>query len=94
MLVVIWLRVICMIKNNKKDIQDDGRVIVNMNVEGMPWYNPKKLSAKSDGQDTLTKSQIRSFIWGAIKAGLLISFGFSIAFILFILFCLKVWFKV
>lgn len=83
-----------MMKNSKKNIQDDGRVVVNMNVDGMPWYNPKKLPVKSDGQDTLTRSQIRSFIWGALKAGLLISVGFSIAFILFILFCLKVWFKV
>lgn len=88
------MHVIFMMKNNKKNIQDDGRVIVNMNVDGMPWYNPKKLPLQSDGHDTLTKSQIRSFIWGALKAGLLISVGFSIAFILFILFCLKVWFRV
>lgn len=83
-----------MMKN--KDLNDDGRVVANMNVEGMPWYQPESIISKNNNPypETMTNSQMRSFIWGAIKAGLLLSIGFSAALILFILFCLKVWFRV
>ena len=30
-------------KRNKEKFVDDGRVIANMNVDGMPWYSGKPL---------------------------------------------------
>lgn len=37
-------------KNKKTYADDDGRTIVDMNVEGMPWYTPrsKRKVAKED----------------------------------------------
>jgi len=80
---------------------DDGRVIANMNVDGMPWYQrsqhqilrnsaPQRESG-SDYND-LTKEETREIVKGAMKAGLLIAGVFILAMLLFILFCLYVWF--
>ena len=30
---------------------DDGETVVNMNVEGMPWYVPKKRTAEQEGAE-------------------------------------------
>ena len=76
---------------------DDGRVIANMNVDGMPWYqrgegfDRKKREQASDFSD-LTKEETREILKGAMKASLLIAGVFILAMLLFILFCLYVWF--
>ena len=76
---------------------DDGRVIASMNVDGMPWYtgsrrnNERKPDSGSEESD-LTKGELRSIIWGTMKAGLLIASVFIVGALLFILFCLYIWF--
>ena len=58
----------------KQNFEDDGRTIANMNVEGMPWYNPGKgkTTGGSKNQDLseLTPSETRAMIGGVLKAAL------------------------
>lgn len=84
-----------MAKGKKTYEDDDGRVIANMNVDGMPWYmreTRKKQASDSDFSD-LSRKETRELVKGAIKAGLLIGSVFLVACFLFILFCIFVWFK-
>ena len=81
---------------------DDGRVIANMNVDGMPWSmrdvmsrrrkSDERLNSEQDFSD-LTKEETRELVKGAMKAGLLIGGVFLAGAFLFILFCLFVWFR-
>ena len=73
---------------------DDGRVIANMNVDGMPWYvdAARKKQDRSGAELDLTKEETRAVIWGAVKAGLLIGGVFILGALIFILFCLHIWF--
>lgn len=86
-----------MAKHHKQYDDDDGRVIASMNVDGMPWYqrsqrfDRNKREQASDFSD-LTKEESREIVKGAMKAGLLIAGVFILAMLLFILFCLYVWF--
>lgn len=90
----------------KEKFVDDGRTIANMNVEGMPWYNPAKnnhstdaiqqtdsVSEKNAGtqQDELTTSGKFAMLTGILGAAMLIALLFIGVFLLFILFCSKVW---
>jgi len=72
--------------------EDDGHVIANMNVEGMPWYR-KNAGEKRPNQPPLdlTPEETRAAIRGMLKAALLIAGAFIGAFFLFILFCLLLW---
>jgi len=84
---------------NKRKLpdDDDGRVIANMNVDGMPWYqrtqrfDKGKREQASDFSD-LTKEETREIVKGAMKASLLIAGVFILAMLVFILFCLYIWF--
>lgn len=49
-------------RNKKKYNDDDGRVIADMNVDGLPWYNPSCNKKSIDEQDKLTKKEKRSLI--------------------------------
>ena len=86
-----------MAKQRKRYDDDDGRVIASMNVDGMPWYQRSQLFERnkreqaSDFSD-LTKEETREIVKGAMKASLLIAGIFILAMLLFILFCLYVWF--
>lgn len=86
-----------MAKQRKQYDDDDGRVIASMNVDGMPWYqrsqrfDRNKREQASDFSD-LTKEESREIVKGAMKAALLIAGVFILAMLLFILFCLYVWF--
>ena len=84
-----------MARKKKQYDDDDGRVIANMNVEGMPWFLSDALKNKgrtdSDMSD-LTREESRELVKGAVKAGLLIAGVFVLAAFLFILFCLHIWF--
>ena len=81
---------------------DDGRVIANMNVDGMPWSmrditarrrkSDERLQSSQDFSD-LTKEETRELVKGAMKAGLLIGGVFLVGAFLFILFCLFIWFR-
>ena len=78
-------------KNRKMNLppDDDGRTIVNMNVEGMPWYVPedeKRLRREHTGpQEQMDKEQLRMYRWAAMKAGLLVVLVFAVVFFLYIL---------
>ena len=73
---------------------DDGRTIVNMNVEGMPWYLEKgEGSAMPGAGDDLTSHQRRAYGRAAIRAGLAVALVFGGVYALFIAFCDFVWFR-
>ena len=76
---------------------DDGRVIASMNVEGMPWYvedhKRKQERRKNNDFNDLSKEETRAIIWGTVKAGLLIAGVFLVAALIFILFCIYIWFR-
>lgn len=86
-----------MARKKKQYDDDDGRVIANMNVDGMPWFlsDALKRRSKTDAQNDfsdLTKEESRELVKGAVKAGLLIAGIFVLAALLFILFCIYIWF--
>ena len=78
---------------------DDGRVIANMNVDGMPWSMSDVLSRRRKSDEKLQSSSdfsdvdTREIVKGAVKAGLVIAGVFLVAAALFILFCIHVWFR-
>lgn len=80
-------------KNPSSDM-DDKTVVADMNVEGMPWYDPeakKRAGASAPDQPSLTRRQtfglmLRGMGWGLL-AGLIV----AAVMILFILFLVKVW---
>lgn len=80
-------------KKKKDDWVDDGKTIANMNVDGMPWYNPEKKEKKDEEKIVLTPKEKRTFIWATIRSALLIALIFAGVFFLFILFLDKVLFK-
>ena len=84
-------------KPKKEKYVDDGKTIVNMNVEGMPWY-VKGDEDRAKGQDAadhdqLTKEQYKLYKHAALRAGLLLVLVFGGVFFLFLLFCDFVWFR-
>ena len=72
----------------KREYEDDGHTIVNMNVEGAPWYQEPP---KEEGE-VLSKEDARAVARASLKWVLLFTLGFSLLMVLFILFCTKVWF--
>lgn len=81
---------------------DDGRTIVNMNVDGMPWYSPvedtgktpaKSRKGRQENDFVLSKRETRYYTWGALKAALLVTGVICAGIVLFILFCVFVWFR-
>ena len=84
-----------MARRKKTYDDDDGRVIANMNVDGMPWYlrDQNQATSSNSNVEDLTKEETRAIIWGTVKAGLLIAGIFLLAALIFILFCIHVWFQ-
>ena len=73
---------------------DDGRTIVNMNVEGMPWVSRRKEDpSPRQGDFELTPEQRRAYRWAAVKAALAVALIFGAVFAAFIAFCDFVWFR-
>lgn len=55
--------------SKKKDVYyDDGRTIVNMNVEGMPWYNPNRTERKKKDKDKPRFKERMAMVFGAYRA--------------------------
>jgi len=83
----------------KKYDDDDGRVIVSMDVDGMRWHDKRvRREAAATRRvvpqgDQMTRSEARRFTWYAVLAGLLIVSVFSVTWVLFVLFCIKIWFR-
>ena len=77
---------------------DDGRTFANMNVEGMPWYQPERPdapppSASSGSKDGLTRKQMRMYTASALKAGMLVTLVMCAGIVLFVAFCVFIWFR-
>jgi hypothetical protein len=79
---------------------DDGRVICNMDVEGMKWHDRRvrrekraERKANTQGGEQLTKSEARRFTWYAVLAGLTIVLVFAVTWVLLTLFLTQVWFR-
>jgi len=89
----------------KKQFEDDdGRVICDMNVAGMPWYDRtvrpqehearRKLSQNSGlSGDAMTNSEARRYTYYAVLAGLTVVAVFAVAWILLTLFMTQIWFR-
>lgn len=81
----------------KKDrsFEDDGRVIADMNFEGAPWYEKKKRKQDvyvGDGSPADPRETFRMMKYATL-AGLAIALAFILAFFLFIMFSLMIWFR-
>ena len=83
---------------------DDGRVVCDMNVEGMRWYNHnlgkiddyRQSRAKKPAHHSspaMTRSETIRYTWYAVLAGLTVVAIFGVVWILFTLFAVNVWFK-
>lgn len=59
-------------KAKKDEFEDDGRTIVDMNVDGFSWYQPnrshKREKEKRDPADRLSRREVLALIGGAYKA--------------------------
>lgn len=87
-----------MAREQKQYDDDDGRVICNMDVEGMPWHNKRARRQASAVQavpqgEQLTDAEARQYTFHAVLAGLLIVGVFALTWVLVILFCINVWFR-
>ena len=81
----------------KQEIEDDGRTIADMNVDGMPWYvrgdEARGKGSDASEHDQMTDEEARMYRWAAIRAALLVVLVFGLAFFLFIAFCDFIWFR-
>lgn len=79
-------------QNNEEQIREDEIVFANMNVEGLPWYNPDR-DKKPDTRDRLGLSAEGKWaaIFGVMKATILIGGAYFFGFLLVILFIIYVW---
>lgn len=96
-------------KSDQPDELDRETRIADMNIEGMPWHvggladrfkagnkknHPIEKSDKgSPGSPPLSGKETWSLIINAVVAALVIALIFMGAVLLFILFCIYVWFK-
>lgn len=75
-------------KKRKLPEDDDGKVIAQMDVDGMPWYIDK---LHKDGEGPrgdayqMNKKESRSYMWGAMSAAFLVYAIFTVVFAAFIL---------
>jgi len=82
-------------KTAKSIPDDDGRVLAQMNVDGMPWYSP---AAPNSGGEAKTQDppgfrETLSIIFGSLSAALLVAAAFGGAGFLVLLFCRYVWLR-
>ena len=92
-------------RKNRLPEGDDGRTIVSMNVDGMPWYTPGQEARKTPESEEesparpvgkaalLTREETRYYTFGALKAALAVVGVICLGIILFVLFCQYVWFQ-
>jgi hypothetical protein len=91
-----------MTRKLKQYDDDDGRVICDMDVDGMRWHDkrlhhersatPVAVASVAESEH-MTESEARRFTFSAVLAGLTVALIFSAVWVLFILFCTKVWFR-
>ena len=81
-------------KRTKLPEGDDGKTIVDMNVDGMPWYLRREERPEPGGEPyNMTREEQRAYKWAAIRAALAVALIFGAAFALFIAFCDFIWFR-
>lgn len=81
-------------EKDKWEEEDDGRSYADMNVEGLPWYRPKQVGDAQKGDvPELTPQETKYFLWGVMKAALLVAGIFAGVFFLYILFLDVIVFK-
>lgn len=87
-------------KKQRYEFADDGRVIANMNVDGMPRSFIRRTAFDEFGKTKVEKDIIslsRKEHWRLLLGAVLSHVVFALvvfgSFALFILFCTKVWFK-
>jgi len=85
--------------------EDDGRTIVNMDVEGTPWHDRNVNFADRQAQELgvkqkramygerMTNSEARRYTFYAMLAGLALTGIMAATWILLVLFMTQVWFK-
>lgn len=69
---------------------DDGRVIANMNVEGMPWYRRESSDSDSHGSE-LDRADTRKVIWGVMKVTFAFLAVFSAIMVLVVFIMTRIW---
>lgn len=69
---------------------DDGRVIANMNVEGMPWYRRESSLSDSHGSE-LDRADTRKVIWGVMKVTFAFLAVFSAIMVLVVFIMTRIW---
>ncbi|NMA95506.1 MAG: hypothetical protein GX974_05660 [Clostridiales bacterium] len=87
-------------KKDAKGFVDDKRVIADMNIEGMPHSifrgsraNKLNEPVEKSQDPKLTKDEQKSLFLGVLSSYILFGVAIFGSFALFILFCIKVWFK-
>ena len=90
-----------MAKNKKKiEYVDDGRVIADMSLPGMPGSMLRRKPQavldekdKTEEQEPLSKSERRSIILAVVSSHLTFTLAIIVLFTLFVLFCVHIWLK-
>ena len=72
---------------------DDGRVIANMNVDGMPWYRKGKSDSSGGKSPPLTRKETLTLLLNGALAGLTVAVIFGAAGFIFIWLLTNVWLK-
>ena len=77
---------------------DDGRTIVNMDIAGMHWHDKSIRKQKNTGNGSvqgnqMTKSESRLYTYYSLIWAFVFCSVFSLTWVLFVLFCTKVWFR-
>ncbi|MDD6175420.1 MAG: hypothetical protein PUC59_06640 [Firmicutes bacterium] len=73
---------------------EDEIVVAKMNVDGMPWYVPPAGQEDGAGEgDPPSRREMLRMMGGALKAALLVGAVFAAGMLLFLLFCVFVWFR-
>lgn len=84
-------------KFKKINVEDDNRVIANMNIDGMEMYNKGMTgeplyNESNEPIEELDKKELRRITLSATLGGLLVGLVFLTAIFLFIMFCVYIWF--
>lgn len=84
-------------KFKKINVEDDNRVIANMNIDGMEMYNKGMTgeplyNESKEPIEELDKKELRRITLSATLGGLLVGLVFLTAIFLFIMFCVYIWF--
>ena len=84
-------------RKRKIDPEDDGRVIANMDVEGMSWYRGlgqserPPVSPDEKPPEVMTRGEKAAMIRGVVGAALAVAAVFGVGYLLLILLCLRLW---